>query len=223
MKALVALTGCCLLASSVAVVFGSKADAQTGCQAGDRMIAIRGFAYAEASVTVAPGTTVCWTNQDGVAHTVTSDTGAFNATVAASGGTFRQTFAADGSYRYHCEVQGHSMSAEIVVGAGGPPPPPPPPPPPAPAAQRVTGYRVSVVRSGGRRWLVARARVTRAGRAQLRLQRRNRTLARASKRFRRGQNQLRLALRRTLPRGAYTARLSVAGARRANTARIRIR
>jgi plastocyanin len=223
MKALLALTGCCLLAAAVAVALGSRAEAQTGCQAGDRQIRISGLAYAEPSVTVAPGTTVCWTNQDGVEHTVTSDTGAFNSGNIPASGTFRQTFSADGSFRYHCEVPGHSMSAEIVVGAGGPPPPPPPPPPPAPAAQRVTGFRASVVRSGGRRWLVARARVTRAGRAQLRLQRRNRTVASARKQFRRGPNTLRLALRRSLPRGSYVARLSVTGARRPNTARIAIR
>lgn len=223
MRALGVLTFFSLIAAGLAVAFGSSAQAQTGCQAGDRQIRISGFAYAEPSVTVAPGTTVCWINQDAVEHTVTSDTGAFNSgLIAGSGGTFRQTFTANGSFRYHCEVPAHSMSAEIIVGAGGPPPPPPPPPP-APAAQRVTGYRVSVVRSGGRRWLVARARVTRAGLAQLRLQRRNRTVARASKRFRRGQNTLRLALRASLPRGSYVARLTVAGARRPNTARIAIR
>jgi plastocyanin len=222
MKALGALTGCCLIAAALAVAFGSTARAQSGCQSGDRPIAIRGLAYAEPSVTVAPGTTVCWTNQDGVEHTVTSDTGAFNSGNIAPGGTFRQTFSGAGSFRYHCEVPGHSMSAEIVVGAGSPPPPPPPPPPPQ-TRQTVSGYRVRIVRSGARRWLVARARVTRAGRAQLRLQRRNRTVASASKRFRRGQNELRLALRRTLPRGSYVARLTVAGARRANTARIGIR
>lgn len=221
MKALGALTGCCLLAASVAVVLGSRAEAQTGCQSGDRQIRISGLAYAEPSVTVAPGTTVCWLNQDSVEHTVTADAGAFNSGNIAPGGTFRQTFSANGSFRYHCEVPAHSMSAEIVVGAGGPPPPPPPPPPPA--AQRVSGFRAQVVRTGGRRWLVARARVTRAGRAQLRLQRRNRTVASTTKRFRRGQNVLRLALRSTLPRGSYVARLTVTGARRPNTARIAIR
>jgi hypothetical protein len=65
--------------------------------------------------------------------------------------------------------------------------------------------------------------VTRAGRAQLRLMRRTRTVASARKQFRRGPNTLRLALRRTLPRGSYVARLTVAGARRPNTARIAIR
>jgi plastocyanin len=216
MKALGALTGCCLLAASVAVAFGSRADAQTGCQAGDTLVPISGQRFTQPTVNIQPGGSVCWTNQDTVEHTVSSDSGAFNSGEIAPGGTFRFTFSANGVFRYHCAVH-PTMTASVIVGT------PPPPPPPAPPAQRVSGFRASVVRSGGRRWLVARARVTRAGRAQLRLQRRNRTMARASKQFRRGQNQLRLALRASLPRGAYTARLTVAGARRANTARITIR
>jgi plastocyanin len=217
MKALGALTGCCLLAASLAVVFGSKADAQTGCQAGDTLVPISGQRFTQATVNIQPGGSVCWTNQDAVEHTVSSDSGAFNSGAIAPGGTFRFTFSADGVFRYHCAVH-PTMTASVIVGT--PPQPPPPPPPPA---QRVSGFRASVVRSGGRRWLVARARVTRAGRAQLRLQRRNRTVASARKQFRRGQNTLRLALRMTLPRGSYVARLTVAGARRPNTARIAIR
>jgi plastocyanin len=34
---------------------------------------ISGFAFSPASVTIAPGGTVTWTNLDGTAHTVTSD------------------------------------------------------------------------------------------------------------------------------------------------------
>jgi plastocyanin len=217
MKALAALTGCCLVAAAFAVVLGQKAAAQTGCQPGDTLVPISGQRFTQPTVNIQPGGSVCWTNQDAVEHTVSSDSGAFNSGSIAPGGSFRFTFPADGVFRYHCAVH-PTMTASVIVGT-----PPPPPPPPPPAAQRVSGFRASVVRSGGRRWLVARARVTRPGRAQLRLQRRNRTVASARKSFRRGQNTIRLALRSSLRRGSYTARLSVAGARRANTARITIR
>jgi hypothetical protein len=61
-----------------------------------------------------------------------------------------------------------------------------------------------------------------AARARLRLVRRNRTVASAKKRFRPGRNQLRLLLRRSLPRGTYVARLTIGGAARPYTTRIPI-
>jgi plastocyanin len=36
---------------------------------------IQGMAFRPATITVTAGTTIKWTNKDGVAHTVTSDTG----------------------------------------------------------------------------------------------------------------------------------------------------
>jgi len=62
MKAVAALTLVC--AAAFAAAFGSRADAQTGCQAGDALVSIRNFAYAPESITIAPGATVCWTNED---------------------------------------------------------------------------------------------------------------------------------------------------------------
>jgi hypothetical protein len=79
-----------------------------------------------------------------------------------------------------------------------------------------------IARSDGRRWLVARARVTVAAPARLQLLRRNRGVASARKRFRPGRNDLRLLVRRSLPRGTYVARLTIGGAARPYTARIPI-
>lgn len=225
MKALGALTAFCLLAAALAVALGSKAEAQVGCQPGDTLVSISGSSYSPASVTVPPGTTVCWTNQDSISHTATSDAaGIFDSDTLTTGASFRHTFSSPGTFAYHCEFP-HGMNAQIVVGTAQPPPPPPPPPPPAPqphAHQTVSGFRVRLVRSGGRRWVVARARVTVGAQAQLRLLRRNRTVAGARRRFRPGQNELRLPLRRSLPRGSYVARLTVGGASRPYTARIAI-
>ncbi len=237
MKALGALTGFCLLAAALAVALGSKAEAQVGCQPGDTLISISLFSYSPASVTVPPGTTVCWTNQDAVSHTATSDTGAFDSGTLNEFATFRHTFSTAGTFPYHCGVPGHAMNAEIVVSAVSPPPPPPPPPPPSPppppppspppapqphAHQTVTGFRVRIARANGRRWLVARATVTLEAQASLRLLRRNRTVASGRRRFKQGPNVLRLVLPRKLARGTYVARLTVGGAARPYTARIAI-
>jgi plastocyanin len=243
MKAVAALSGISALATALAIAVGPEASAQTGCVSGDAGVAISGFLYSPASITITPGSTVCWTNQDTVPHTVTSDSPGFDSGSMPTNATFRHLFSSEGTFAYHCELH-FGMSGQVVVDATPPPPPPPPPgppppgppppplpppppapPPPAPQPhvhQTVSGYRVRVVRSGGRRWLVARARVTVAARARLRLLRRNRTVASATKRFRAGRNEIRLLLRRTLPRGVYVARLTVGGASRPNNARITI-
>jgi hypothetical protein len=143
------------------------------------------------------------------------------------------------TYQFVCDPHAEYMKGSFTTTPASPPPPPPPspppppgpppPPPPAPpppagtrAAQSVSGVRFRIARSHGRRWLVARARVTRAAPARLQLLRRNRSMASARKRFRAGRNEFRLPLRRSLPRGTYVARLTIGGAARPYTARIPI-
>lgn len=232
MKAVAALTAACALACAAVVAFGPDALAQGGCQPGDALVSISGYAYSPASVAVAPGATVCWTNNDSVSHTV-SGTG-FDSGYLSTGETYRRAFPTPGNVEYYCVVEGHHMIATVVVGAGQPPPPPPPgPPPPAPpppppppastaARQTVSGFRAQVARSGGARWLVARATVTRAAQARLQLLRRNRAVAATRKQVRPGRNVIRLRLPRSLQRGRYLARLTVGGAARPYTARIAI-
>ena len=227
-KAVVALTVACAFAGAAVVAFGPDANAQGGCQPGDTMVSIDGNAYSPSSVTVAPGSSVCWTNDDPYEHTVTSVSPGFDSGQLVPGQTFRHMFSGTGTFGYYCAVPSHNMAGTVVVSAGQPPPPPPPgppppgPPPPPPPRQTVSSFRVRVVHAGGRRWLVARATVTRAAPARLQLLRRNRTVATNRAQFRPGRNQLRLLLRRTLPRGRYVARLTVGGAARPYTARIAV-
>ena len=80
-------------------------------------IAIQGFAFNPQLVTLKTGTTVTWTDKDGVAHTVTSSSGpaSFNSgALAASSGTFHFTITQAGTYRYHCMIHPY-MTATIVV------------------------------------------------------------------------------------------------------------
>src|SRR5215469_1890642 len=70
-------------------------------------IAIQGFAFNPQTITIKVGTTVTWTDKDGVSHTVTSLSGpaSFNSgALAASGGTFHFTFTKAGTYSYHCMI-----------------------------------------------------------------------------------------------------------------------
>jgi plastocyanin len=90
------------------------AAAPTGSDGTAQAVAIRDFAFSPASLTVAVGTTVTWTDDDTATHTVTADDGSFDSRNLSSGGTFSRTFTASGTYAYHCAIHS-SMKGTIVV------------------------------------------------------------------------------------------------------------
>jgi plastocyanin len=66
-------------------------------------VRIENFAFAPANIVVDVGTTVTWTNDDVVPHTVTSDDGdELDSELLNPGDTFSHTFDTPGEYRYHC-------------------------------------------------------------------------------------------------------------------------
>jgi plastocyanin len=77
-------------------------------------ITIADFAFQDGSMTVSPGTTITWTNEDGAAHTVTAEGGAFDSGNLNSGDTFSFTFEEPGTYNYFCQYHG-SMTGTITV------------------------------------------------------------------------------------------------------------
>ena len=105
----------------------------------------------------------------------------------------------------HCEFSAGAVTSvrAIFRKAAAPPPPPPPspPPPPAPPAfsPRILGISVTRTRRG--RTVVARIRVNLPTRAQARVERRRRALARREFRLGAGVRVLRVPLRRTVARG----------------------
>ena len=77
-------------------------------------VTISGFAFAPATLTVKANTTVTWTNNDSVAHTVTADDGSFDSKNIAPGGTFSYTFTKSGNVSYHCAIHTY-MKATVTV------------------------------------------------------------------------------------------------------------
>jgi plastocyanin len=75
---------------------------------------IQGMAFTPATITVAAGTTITWTNQDAVSHTVTSNTNVFNSGSLGSSGIWSYTFNTSGNYPYYCAVH-PSMKGTVVV------------------------------------------------------------------------------------------------------------
>jgi len=81
-------------------------------------VTIQNFAFSPRTVTVAPGTTIVWTQKDNVGHTVTSDTGAWpESALLAANDTFSVTLTKPGTYTYHCKPHPY-MKGTIVVTAG---------------------------------------------------------------------------------------------------------
>jgi plastocyanin len=75
---------------------------------------IRQFAYQPKTLEVPVGTTITWTNQDAIQHSVTASDGSFDSGLFTQGGTFSHTFDVPGTYAYICARHG-SMMGEVVV------------------------------------------------------------------------------------------------------------
>ena len=92
-------------------------------------VLISGFRFQPAELTVAAGTTVTWTNDDAILHTVTSGTsvkkddfgnyditpdGRVDGSMPDKGKAFSFTFATPGDYAYFCSRH-NNMTGRIVV------------------------------------------------------------------------------------------------------------
>lgn len=98
-----------LMMTTVATMTHAAAPAAVAVQ-------IDNFTFNATTVTVKPGTTVTWTNQDDIPHTVVSKTGVFKSKVLDTGDKFSFTFAKAGQFGYYCSLHPH-MTGTIIVKA----------------------------------------------------------------------------------------------------------
>jgi plastocyanin len=101
---------------------------------GGTAVSIVDFAFQPASIEVAAGSTVTWTNTGAAPHTVTADNGAFDSGQLKPGATFSQTFTTPGTYTYHCEIHPQMTGTVVVTEAAAPAAPTAPTAPAAPTA-----------------------------------------------------------------------------------------
>jgi len=84
--------------------------------ASDKSVTIDNFTFNPQRLTIKAGTTVIWTNQDDIPHTVASTTKAFKSKVLDTDDKFSFTFTTPGEYAYFCSLHPH-MTGTIVVEA----------------------------------------------------------------------------------------------------------
>ena len=77
-------------------------------------VTIGNFTFEPATLTVAPGTTVTWTNRDDIPHTVVSTDGLFKSKARDTDEKFSFTFDKAGTYPYFCSIH-PKMKGQIVV------------------------------------------------------------------------------------------------------------
>jgi plastocyanin len=74
---------------------------------------MRGMTFAPSRLEVAAGTTVRWTNNDQLVHTITADDGSWDSGPIEPGKTWSRTFAQTGEYAVHCTP--HPFMKALVV------------------------------------------------------------------------------------------------------------
>jgi len=77
-------------------------------------VKIDNFSLAPTTLTVAVGTTVTWTNQDNIPHTVVSTDKVFKSKVLDTDEKFSHTFTKAGTYPYFCSIH-PKMTGKVVA------------------------------------------------------------------------------------------------------------
>ena len=73
------------------------------------------FAYQMAHIQVRVGTTVTWTNQDSVPHSITFKNGMKDSGLLSQGQSFSYMFNTAGTYQYYCTVHPYMVATVTVV------------------------------------------------------------------------------------------------------------
>ena len=111
--------------AAVAVCIAAACKSSTG-PAATGHVTIAEYSFTPDTVTVAAGEAVRWSNAGTLAHTVTSDSGAFTSAQLAAPGTdpyggmtagavYQRTFPTAGTFPYHCANHPTQMKGVVIV------------------------------------------------------------------------------------------------------------
>ncbi len=111
---LCALMGILLTGPTLAVC-AQIAHAATPAKEGAK-VSIANFAFAPAEITIAPGESVTWTNDDGAPHGLEYNDGKAGTDLLLPGARFSRRFDQPGTYDYNCSIHPY-MTGRVVVRA----------------------------------------------------------------------------------------------------------
>jgi plastocyanin len=101
-------------AAPSAAASAAQSAAASAATGGSDSVDIKNFAFNPSTLTAKVGAKVTWKNSDSTAHTVTFDDGSADSNDIANNATFEHTFAAAGTFAYHCKIH-TNMKGTITV------------------------------------------------------------------------------------------------------------
>jgi plastocyanin len=107
------------MALAVAVVAAATALPAASAHAAETEVKIDSFAFAPHRAVVKAGTTVTWTNEEDIPHTVASSTKLFKSNALDTKDKFSFTFTTPGAYEYFCSLHPHMTGTIVVEAATG--------------------------------------------------------------------------------------------------------
>jgi plastocyanin len=93
---------------------GSPGSSAKAPEAATAEVKVDNFSFGPATLTVAVGTTVIWTNRDDIPHTIVSTDKVFKSKVLDTDEKFSFTFSKAGTYPYFCSIH-PKMTGSVVV------------------------------------------------------------------------------------------------------------
>jgi plastocyanin len=105
-------------AALAACVSAAPSGAPPSNAAAPIVVAIKDYEFSPPMLTIAPGTTVTWVNEDETPHTIAEQAKMFRSAALDTSDRFTYTFAQPGEFAYYCTLH-PMMVGKIVVKPAG--------------------------------------------------------------------------------------------------------
>jgi plastocyanin len=116
MKKRILLLVSILVTAAFVMVSCYKSKSSYNSNTNTSKVSITSAGYSPASLTITKGSTVTWTNNDNMSHTVTTTEGSINSGDIAPGSSYTKTFTTAGTYNYS-DMHNSNMTGVLIVTA----------------------------------------------------------------------------------------------------------
>jgi plastocyanin len=103
-----------VMAATLLLLAASPRSSAKAAEPTTAEVKVDNFSFGPATLTVAVGTTVTWTNRDDIPHTIVSNDKVFKSKVLDTDEKFSFTFTKAGTYPYFCSIH-PKMTGSVVV------------------------------------------------------------------------------------------------------------